>query len=236
MAYRPTAWLPKNLSPNTTAMQPGPGSVINPNSQQAFPEYQFEEGFDIPGATLPDENPSLKAIQGQQQKYADQFKANIPAYSDQLGTLYSQQAKQGLKQGIQDTRASFNRRGLLNSGKRISEEYGKQAATTNDINNYRSNLNQTLLNQSDQLGMAPYQQGLSNAGLSTNLSNGMLQNLASMLSTQNLQNQSTGQLIGGGLSGLGTLAGGLIRNRSGGGLSSPYVGGFDSDSYFQNLA
>lgn len=196
----------------------------------SFPEYNPDvSGFNIPSATLPQDDPRLLDLQTQQNKLAGQFRSNIPANSDQLTSQYAKQARQGLAGQIQNTRASFNRRGLLNSGKRVSSELGEQANTTNNINTYRSNLNNNLNNTANQMDFSTYDTGLMRAGLApAGLGNSALGAASTNLNYQGQAQAALTNSLAQAGQGIGTVLGNLSPNGQMGNVankSQPLYGG-----------
>lgn len=181
-----------------------------------LPEYVYGDSSLIKNSQVPQASTQLYNILDKQIRDAQDFRKNIPAYSDELYGNYASGARKQLAQNISDTKASFNRRGLFNSGARQGAEYGQQSATASDLANQRGQINQGLLSTAQGLENNAFNTAGNIAGQGPGLGAGALNGLATSIQQNqfdtNLQNALGGQIS----AGVGQLGGALI-----GGLKKP---------------
>lgn len=188
----------------------------------------------VPDAQMPAKSQALDALKQQQKQLADQFRSKIPEYSDTLYNKSAKNTKQQLAQSINQTRTDFNRRGLLNSGKRMSSELGARSNAANSLYQSRGDINNALLGQADSLENNYVNTGFAQAGLGAGLGAGALSSQQTDLQQQIAALQAQQQIYSGLGQGIGSIGGGLIAglNKKPGTFSPQGYGG-SPGSYYQ---
>lgn len=174
-----------------------------------YPEL-YDDGFDykIPNAVDPGKNQQLKNAMDQLGERARQFKYGMQGESDRMFNDYARQARQDLSKNIADTRASYNRRGLLHSGMRMGSELAAQANYQSALPAARYKMNQGLLGQLGDMENQYLQSGINFAGMQPNLGgqyinsaqrdvNNQIANLQAQQSIYNGLGQAGGGIVGG---------------------------------------
>lgn len=189
-------------------------SILGPSGyevDQQVSDAQFRQPL-VPGSSG-----ELANIMRVNTDNAAKYRASIPSSvkkdSDLLYSDYSKQARSGLAKDIKDTRASFNARGLLNSGMRAGAEMGAQANTQADLANFRANTNKSLLdsrmNAANTMENNALNAGYAYAGSSPTLGAGALygqgQDQANDIYNSRLQQQGIADAVGAGTSLAGTI-------------------------------
>lgn len=157
----------------------------------SYPEYSTRENFYSANpfsAEYPTENKPLKETMNRQFKNAADYRSGIQKEQEAQFRPVEAQGRQQLAQGMRDTSRDFNRRGLMNSGKRIgaqqSQKYGTEAA----LNNARYNINQGVLGNADALEAGGITTGYNIAGSNPNLG-GLAGSMLTNSTNQQIQNQ-----------------------------------------------
>ncbi len=138
--------------------------------------------------------------------------------SDTLYGDYAADSRQALTQGIKDSRAGYNNRGLLNSGKRLSSEYGARAASQKDLASARYNINKSLLDSrtaaADQMENNQLNTGYAYAGGSPNLGYALNNDSQNKLNQDITDYQGQQQLYAAAGNGLSNLATSMFSNKN----------------------
>ncbi len=163
----------------------------------------------------PTVNPQYQELLDKQKKIADDYRKNLPQYSQSLGNQYEASARQKLASGLKQTDQDFNRRGLLYSSARVGEQVGQQAQSASDIASGRQQINSGLLDKANQMDAGVFSTGMGIAGQDTG--SYQLQAQSDIMSLKNdiYNNQMQ-------LGTLGSLAGGV--GSLGGVLAGYYAG------------
>lgn len=171
--------------------------AANDPSGGKLPEYQNSEGtagfstvFQPPGY-----QDALKTNLIAQVKQAKDFQNNIGSYSDQLYGDAQQSARKNLAQSIKQTKADFNRRGMLQSGGEVGSEYGQQAQTSAGLANTRNQINTGLQQTANNLQNNAFNTAANLAGTGVNTSGYQLQDLAQNIAQQQASTQAQQQII-----------------------------------------
>lgn len=186
-----------------------------PKQLSPYPEYnQVDENpFQLPSAKLPGADTDLGNVYQQQRKVAKSYRDSIPQQSDEQYNSYSKGARMELAKSIKDTRADFNRRGLLRSGMRQGTELGKQANSVADLASARAKINAGLLDNADQLDTAAFNTAGNLAGQGAGLGDTATSGLKNW-ATNDLATAMNNQTMLGGLAqGVGSGLGGYFGSR-----------------------
>jgi hypothetical protein len=170
----------------------------------------------------PQRNENLSNIMKAQTEQANAYRKEIPQSvkrdSDMLYGDYQRQARNELANKIKGTRASFNARGLLNSGMRAGSEMMDRGQSESDLAATRMNINKSLLdarmNAANSMEQNALNTGYSYAGSSPSLGAGALYgsglDQAGDIYNSQLQQEGLNQLG----SNVGNLAGTIYANRN----------------------
>lgn len=201
-------------------------SILGP-SGYAMDQQVSDARFNQPTApgkqlNLYDPSNPNASILGRQTNMAADYRAGIPGSvkkdSDTLFNNYAGQAKRGLANDIANSRASFNARGLLNSGRRASNEMGLQSNYQSDLAGQRSATNKSLLdtrmNAANTMESNALNSGYQYAGSAPNMGANALygqgQDQAANIYNSQLQQQIMGNTAKAG----GKLAGSIYANKT----------------------
>lgn len=203
---KPIPMMPSVPTPAAAAVPAAPAapsSILSPN------QYGTPAGFNgVPGVASPTTPTSLNDIVNQQTDIANKFSQQIPGLSDSLYGQANRQAKTKLAGDIRDVNASYNSRGLLNSGRRGTAVAGAQGAATSGLNKTAGDINNALYNEQQSLYAAPVRTATA-AALSPSLGASAAQPLMLDLASQMAQQQGQYDILGGIMQGLGSVGGSI---------------------------
>lgn len=172
------------------------------------------------GAQGPTIDPRYSALQKSQIKQSKDFRTSIPKQGNALMTGKMDAAKEELAQRISGVRGDYNSRGLLFSGMRSGEEAAARGDYAANVAGQRAEVNQGLLDTSNQMDDRAIDTGFGMAGLGTDA--GAQQTLADarIQAEKEARNARQGNEVAKGLGGgIGALAGALA---AGGTSYTPY--------------
>jgi hypothetical protein len=165
-----------------------------------------------PGAFIPEVDPRLQNISTQQTSQAQNFRSNLPTYTQDKYNIASDMAKQKLGQDMNAIRSGASSRGLLYSGLREGREAQAQGAMVSNLARQRTDINRDAENEARGMEM-----GAINSGMSLQQANQARQDAIYNAALDKYMNRkSPGQAIGGILGSVGGMAAGGAFSGGGG--------------------
>lgn len=167
----------------------------------------------------PAEDPRYQQLLQQQQGLARDFRNNIPQLADSFMGQVAEVAKKQLATQMENTRQSYNSRGLLYSTARLGAEASNREGEASDLATKRASINSNLNDEADTLDKQALDTGFNLASMGqTAASQNTTQQSAYLdqaLKNQQQQAASLGGLTKGVGSALGTAAGLIPKTTNG---------------------
>lgn len=158
--------------------------------------------YTAPQATV---DPNFQGLVDQQTSNANAFAANAPNLAQQQGVQAAEDTRQGLANKMANIKSNSNKRGLLYSGLKQSQEAGSQQQAGSQLAGQQANINNAVENQKQAL-----QEQAVNSGFALQ----QAQQAANNANYQNALQQK--QARSGAVSGLLGSAGGIAGSLGGG--------------------
>jgi hypothetical protein len=198
----------------------------------ALPEYT---GGDVPGAQLPGTQKRDQvggAFKGRIDA-AKKYLANMKATGDAAYATYANQSRRKLASSIKGVKNDFNSRGLLNSGLQGDAVAGTTAGVNSDLINKRSEINQGLLGNQQQLEAGAYDLASIMAQRGPNTADPYLSGIGSNIALQSADSALASDMYGQIGAGAGALGGtALASQMAGGGGYNPVDGIKQKQGYY----
>lgn len=190
---------------------------------RTLPDYNTGD-FD-PGKSFsvqaPGQNEDLATLYKNQRIRAQDFRSKLPQTSDTLYAGFANNRMGQLASDIQNTRKSFNRRGLLGSGMRTGTEMAAKNQTSADLQQGRRAINKSLMGTADNLENNAFTAAGEVAGMGPGLGGSALSGNANSVASDIANSQAMQGALGGFGQGLGYLGGAMMAQRRQPSYSAP---------------
>lgn len=171
------------------------------------------------GGNVPQVDPRLKAIAAEQDKAAEDFKNNLPAYKNEQYNMAADTMKRGLAGDLKGIDQAANGRGLLYSGLRQGSRAQTQMGLAGNLSQAKADVNQAAEDQARQLEMNAIGTGM--GMLNANMGNQQLayQQALNKYAAQQAQKGAIGGMLGSiGGAAFGGAGGAIAGNQAGSAL------------------